>query len=130
MMIDVMPHSWNIHGFVDRRQDASATIANLEEILTVVRTINTSITLSNVLKDLKEHNSTESYLQAGLRMNIEFSNRLNVAETFVEIGVFEHKRGNEKGAVAAFANARKYLGMVCAERDPDSTERRSLAEAC
>ncbi len=116
-------------GFAGRRQDPSTTAASLDAILMALRTIRHSTGLSDVLRDMKERNYTESYLQVSLRLNIELNNRLNVAETFIEIGLFEHKRGNDKCAAAAFENALKYLGMVCVRNESGSPERTMAAHA-
>jgi hypothetical protein len=48
-------------------------------------------------------------------MNLELSNRLNAAETYVEIGLLEQQRGNWKEATAAFESAQRYFAMVGAQ---------------
>jgi tetratricopeptide (TPR) repeat protein len=77
-------------------------------------------------REMKKYNFAESYLQTSLRMNLELSNRLNAAETYVEIGLLEQKRGHWKEATAAFQSAQRYFAMVGAQNQAHRMEAANL----
>jgi tetratricopeptide (TPR) repeat protein len=73
-------------------------------------------------RKMKRFDSAESYLQTSLRINLELSNRLNVAESYYELGILEMQRKRNQHALTALQKARAGFKKVGAREE----ERRTL----
>jgi len=68
-------------------------------------------------REMKKYDFARSYMQTSLRINSDLDNRLNTAETYVEIGLLEERRGNTAEAITALEHARAFFRRVGAEHE-------------
>ena len=67
-------------------------------------------------RELGKLHYAELFLRTSLRINLELGNRLNIAETYFEIGVLEVRRHRDKEARNALEMALQYFKKVGAVR--------------
>jgi len=97
----------------------SSAVENIERAMELSHQINDRLTIADIYKvrgiierKRKNYDSSENYLHTSLRINSELGNRLNHAETSVELGkLYMELRKNQKGR-EAFLNALKYYTRI------------------
>lgn len=73
-------------------------------------------------RKMKRYDSAESYLHTSLRINLELNNRLNVAESYYEIGTMELQRKRKQQAFSAFQKAKTGFRKVGAREEEKRTQ--------
>ncbi len=68
-------------------------------------------------RQMQSYETAESYLQTSLRINEEINNKLNIAETWFELGLLDLKRGRKDQGVRAMEKARIVFKKVGAQRE-------------
>lgn len=63
-------------------------------------------------RNMGQTSSAESYLQTSLRMNMELNNKLNIAETFYEMGLLKKQLRKTSDATKAFDEAHRLFKRI------------------
>ena len=68
-------------------------------------------------RDMESYEEAETYLHTSLRLNAELGNKLNLGETYFEIGVLENRRKDPKKAIHAFQKGKACFQKIGAREE-------------
>lgn len=107
-----------------RLGDYPLSLALANRALSIFRQLDDRLSLADAYKikaivqrEMRNLDVSELYLHTSIRINEEYSNPVNLAESYVELGKLYAVRGDLPRASLAFRAAIRYFGKIGATRD-------------